>query len=111
MYQDANEEKPMTLNIEDAPSNEEISASKRDAKDRFRLWRQRLIYSGIGLLISVGANVPFSAGMPLHAWNTFGNALVLLTMALFLVFVYCAALWWGAWSLLRDLKKTYPYQS
>ena len=36
-----------------------------------------------------------------------GKYLVLLSMAMLLVFVYCNALWWGAWSQLREYEKAY----
>lgn len=99
----------MTLNIEDAPSNEEILASKRDASERVRLWRKRSIKSLIALFLSCAAVVPFSQGHYLYAyWDSFGKYLGILVMGVFFIAVYCTALWWSAWSLLRDLEKTYP---
>ena len=100
----------MALNIEDAPSNEEILASKRDARARVRLWKKRSAYSVIALLLSCAVVAPFSKGEPLQAYvEPFARILVYVSMALLLVAVYCVALWWGAWSLLRDLEKTYPF--
>jgi hypothetical protein len=97
----------MTLDIENAPSDEEIRAGKQIARARVRSWMKRSLYSGCALLLSIGADVPFADGMPLHAWNILATILFLLTMAIFLVTVYCVAMWWGSWTILRDLEKTY----
>ena len=99
-----NEEKQMTLDIEEAPSNEEITSAKRTARERIRVWQRRTFYSAIALLLGCATVVPFSDGMPLHAYGEpFGNIAVYLSMALLLVLVYCGALWWGAWCVFRYL--------
>ena len=98
----------MSLDIGDAPREDEIMALKQDARARLRTWMKRSVYSVIGLFLSCAAVVPFSDGQPLHAYaEPFGRIFVYLSMALLLLVVYCAALWWGAWSLLRDIEKTY----
>lgn len=99
----------MTLNIEDAPGNEEILALKQHARARVGLWKMRSLYFAIGFVFSSVAAAPFSNGEPLHARaGPFGRMLVYLSMALLLVAVCCVALWWGASSLLRDLETAYP---
>lgn len=98
----------MTLDIEDAPSNEEVASAERTARERIRTWRRLTLYSTIALVLSCATVVPFSDGEPLHAyWEPFGTIAVYFSMALFLVLVYCCALWWGAWSILRDLQRVY----
>jgi hypothetical protein len=98
----------MTLDIEGAPSQEEIAAVNEHGSNRIRQWKTRSFYAGISFLLSVGIDIPFSAGMPLHKhWNTVSGVLFLVTMASFLAAVYCSGLWWGAWSQLREFKKTY----
>ena len=96
------------LDIDDAPSQEEMAAVRQHAGMRVRRCRKKSLYAVIGLLLSIGLDVPFSAGMPLHRyWDKVSGVLFFVTMAAFLTAVYCFALWWGAWSQLRDLEKTY----
>jgi succinate dehydrogenase hydrophobic anchor subunit len=98
----------MTLDIENAPSDEEIRAGKQIARARVRSWMKRSLYAVIVLFLSCAAVSFFLYGHPLHAyWDSFGKYLILLSMALLLVAVYCVAMWWGSWTILRDLEKTY----
>jgi hypothetical protein len=93
---------------ENPPSEEEIEAVKQNAKERLRLWRKRALYSTGVFLLSCALPVPFQKGFPFHIyWESLGKYLVLLSMALLPVFVYCNGLWWGAWRALCDVKKTY----
>jgi hypothetical protein len=99
----------MTLDIEDAPNQEEIRAAREEARKRLSLWRKRASYSTASFFLSCALVYLFLAGQALHAyWMSVGRWLLLLSMAMLLVFVYCVALWWGAWTLFRDLEKTYP---
>ena len=93
---------------EESLRSEEVVAVKENARTRLKLWTRRAAYSGTSLLLSCGIVVPFLKGAPLHIyWDSFGKYLGILVMGAFLWFAYCAALWWGAWSLLRNVEKTY----
>jgi hypothetical protein len=87
-------------------SEDELVAVRLNAKKRLRLWRKRALYSWAALLLSCASVSPFLYGHPFHAyWEYFGKYLVLLSMALVLVCLYCTLLLWGAWTLTRDLEK------
>jgi hypothetical protein len=92
----------------EAPLSQEDLAAVRDyAQERIGLWKKRSVYSGIALFLSCALVAPFLYGHPLHAyWNSFGKYLVLLSMGLLVVFVYCAGLLGSAWMALRDVTKT-----
>ena len=96
----------MALFDEEPLSREEAAAVTENAKDRLRLWRKRAFFSGVGLLLSCGLVAPFLYGNPLHAyWESFGKYLLLVSMGMLLVFVYCGAMFLSAWSLLREARK------
>jgi Protein of unknown function (DUF2721) len=98
----------MTLDIEGAPNKEEIRATKEEVRKRLSLWRERALYSTASFFLSCALVYLFLAGQVLHGyWMSVGRWLLLLSMAMLLVCVYCVALWWGAWTLFRDLEKTY----
>jgi hypothetical protein len=89
-------------------SEEEIAEVKQNAKGWLSLWLKRLGYSGMAFFLSCSSVVPFLYGHSLHAhWETFGKYLVLLSMGLGIPFIYCFGMTLAAWSLLRDLEKTY----
>jgi hypothetical protein len=92
--------------MDDVLSAEEIEAVKQNARQRLSLWRRRGVYSTSALLLSCLLVYLFLEGSPLHAnWESFGKYLVLVSMALQLVFLYCKGLWWSASRALRDLEK------
>jgi hypothetical protein len=98
----------MTLDIENAPSEEEILDAKQDAKTYLSLWRKRALCSAVAFFLSCAFVHPFLAGQALHAhWESFGKYLLLLSMALLPAFACSVGLWWTAWKQLRDLEKTY----
>jgi uncharacterized RDD family membrane protein YckC len=87
-------------------SEKERSEVLQNATERLGVWRKRFVYSGLAFFFGCVAVVPFSAGHTLHDHaEPFGRLLVYLSMGLFLVFVYCGALFWGAWSSLRDSRR------
>lgn len=86
-------------------SPEELQEVKQNAEKRVVLWRERCLYSAAAFLLSCAFLYLFLAGSPLHRyWESFGRFFVLVSMAVYALFVYCAALWWGAWRALRDLQ-------
>jgi len=91
---------------EPPPTRDEIEAVKQNARKRLNLWRKRGLYSTAALLLSCFIVYLFLEGAPLHAyWESFGKYLLLLSMALLLVFLYCTLLWFAAWRALCDLNK------
>jgi hypothetical protein len=97
----------LIFGIADDPLSEGQSEEvRRYAKAVIGLWKKRSLYSGVGLFLSCASVAPFLYGHALHAhWNSIGKYLLLLSMGLLPVFVYCAAMWWNAWSALRDVTK------
>jgi hypothetical protein len=75
-------------------SLEEIKAVKQSAQERLGAWRRRGLYSTAALLLSCLFVYLFLEGSPLHAyWESFGKYLMLVSMALLPVFLYCAGSW------------------
>lgn len=92
---------------EERPDSEaELSEARRLARERLRLWGMRSLYAGVAFFLSCGAVSPFLYGQRLHIyWESAGRYLILLSMGLLVVLVYCVGLLWAAWSCLRDLEK------
>src|SRR5271168_5190176 len=89
---------------EDPLNDEEVGEVRQYANERIRLWKRRSVYSGLAFFLSCASVGPFLDGHSLHAyWQLFGKYLVLLSMGLLVVFVYCAAFWYNAWAALRDV--------
>jgi hypothetical protein len=97
------------LTIFDTPeplNDEEMVEVREYAGERIRLWRRRALYSTVALLLSSAFVYPFLEGHALHKyWELFGKYLVLVSMALLVVFVFCTGLFWSAWQALRDVEK------
>lgn len=87
-------------------SADEIEAVRQNARQRLALWKRRGIYSTVIFFVSCACVFPFLEGHFLHTyWDSFGKYLILVSLALLLVFVYCTSLWWGAWRALKDVEK------
>jgi hypothetical protein len=85
---------------------EELPELKRDAKERLRLWANRLIISGLAFVLSCSAVVPFLYGHSLHEhWDPFGKYLLFLPLVLLPPFIGCAILTFIAWIFLRSWEK------
>jgi hypothetical protein len=97
----------MTLFDSERPlSKEEMVEIRQYAGERIGLWRKRSIYSTVALLLSCASVYPFLEGHTLHQhWESLGKYLIFVSMALLVVWVYCAGLWWSAWQALRDVEK------
>jgi hypothetical protein len=90
----------------DPLTHEEIDAVKQNATDRLDVWRRRGIYATAAFLASCLFLYLFLEGSPLHAyWQLFGKYLLLISMMLLLIFVYCVGLWWAAWYARRHAEK------
>ena len=97
------------LMIFDTPeplNEEEMVEIRRQAGERIGLWRKRALYSTVALLLNCAFVYPFLEGHPLHKyWESFGKYLILVSMGLLVVFVFCTGLFWSAWQALRDVEK------
>jgi len=73
---------------------------------RLRRWKRGKMSLGIALAASCGAVIPFLCRYPLHdRWDAIGKRILLLTMGLFLAFMYAAGTTYTFWSYLRAIKK------
>jgi hypothetical protein len=87
-------------------NDEDLAAARENAGERVRMWRVRSICAVGVFLLSCALVAPFSKGGPLHEYaEPFGRVFVYLALGSFLALTYCAALLWGAWSALRDLRR------
>jgi hypothetical protein len=98
----------MTLSeyINEEPlSEEDVAEVRKVAKTRIKVCQRRAFYSIVALLLNCAVVYPFLEGHQYHNyWESFGKYLVLLSMALLVVSVYCVALFWSAWQALRDFE-------
>src|SRR5437660_1152971 len=86
------------------PSDEDPIAVKNNAFDRVRRCKKRFIASSVCFLLSCASVIPFSKGHSLYVYaEPVGRLLVYLSLAFFVVFLYCGLLWWGARSMYKDL--------
>ncbi len=68
--------------LDEPTSREELSAIRRNARERLRLWQKRVLYSIGALLLSCALVYLFLDGSPLHGyWDSFGKYLLLVAMA------------------------------
>jgi hypothetical protein len=72
---------------------------------KLRRWGFATLLSGVGLIASVAAAVPFLAGQALHhRWDPIGKNLVLLSMGLFLIFMFTGGITYTIWDYLRKMR-------
>jgi hypothetical protein len=94
------------FDAEPPPSAVEMAEVRQYAQTVIRLWRRRASYSTLALLLGCASVYPFLAGHSLHDhWNSIGRYLLLLSVGLFLAFVYICAMWYSAWQALRDVER------
>jgi hypothetical protein len=100
-------EVPILLDtIRERISDAELAELKQNATERLYLWKRRTLLSGTALAATCAPVVIFtregsslsSIGMALD------RPLILVSMGLLLVFVNCAALFWGARQALHDIE-------
>jgi hypothetical protein len=97
----------LTVLDSDGPlSDQEMLEVQQYAKERISLWRRRSIRSIVAFLLSCLGTYPFLQGHPLHEyWGAFGKYLVLVSMAMLVVFVFCTGFFYSAWRALREVEK------
>jgi Mn2+/Fe2+ NRAMP family transporter len=82
----------------------EVAEVKRYARGYQRLWVKRSIYSVVLLFLSCALVVPFSKGHSLHAHaEPFGRLLVVLSLGLLVLVLYCAFMAVMSWVSLREV--------
>jgi hypothetical protein len=83
----------------------EREAVERNARVRLEVWKKRALYSTVAFLLSCAIVYPFVDGRKISAQGeAVKQGLLLLSLGLLLVFLYCTLLLWGAWRSLRDLE-------
>jgi hypothetical protein len=102
----------MNKELEDRIRREALNEAREDEElearieESLRKWRLATILLGVGLAAGMVAVTPFLAGHPLHSrWDSVGKKILLVTMGLFLAFVYVAGTYLTFWKYLRDMKK------
>jgi hypothetical protein len=71
-----------------------------------RQWRRNTVRFGVALALSVVSVVPFLYGHALHNhWNSIGKYLVMLSMVLLMVFLFCVKKAFWFWYELREIRK------
>ena len=103
----ANERRLMIFDtVEDPLSEDELVATRQEAREVLRLWRMRAIYSTAAFVLSCASVTPFLYGHSLHAyWESLGKYLVLLSMGLLIPFGICTGIAINSWLYLRDVMK------
>jgi hypothetical protein len=92
-----------TTNVPD--SEEDLKEARENAKSRFRLWRKRSTYSIVALLLSFASVYPFVDGRQLSVHGeAVKQVLLLLSLGMLIVTLYCTLLLWGAWRIFRELE-------
>jgi uncharacterized RDD family membrane protein YckC len=85
---------------------EEFEEVLQNARERLRLWRGRALAAILVFILGCGFLYLFLPGAPLHRYFLSVRAFLFpLWMTIVIALVYYAAMWWGAWQALRDLKK------
>jgi hypothetical protein len=92
--------------------NEALEEARRDEEMEIRTARKlrklqrATVVLGILLVATVAAVPPFLKGHPFHdSWDSTGKYLVMLAMGLLPAFMLTAALTYGLWNYLRNIKK------
>ena len=77
-------------------------------EQRLRNWKRGTAVLGLGLVVGIAAVVPFLRGNPLHdQWDSLGKKILLLTMCLFVAFMYTSGITYTIWTYLRGMKQVH----
>jgi hypothetical protein len=94
------------LDIEDAPSQEEIREAHQDALASVERWRSRTIFAAGFWLLCCAIVYPFMAGHSLHAyWMTVRYLVFLPTLVAPLALTICAICWCASVSDVKSLHR------
>lgn len=96
-----------TYNLAAEPLGDDDLADVREiGQKEIKIRRRRAALSAIAFAVSVALVYLFSKGHMLHQyWDSVGQYLLLVSLALFLVSVLCTGLFYSAWQALRDVEK------
>jgi putative effector of murein hydrolase len=84
----------------------EDEEQEMQVEERLRKWMRATILLGIGLLVSVTTVVRFLYGHPLYKqWNSLGKNILLVSMVLFVGFMYAVWITYIYWWYWRGLKR------
>jgi uncharacterized membrane protein len=96
----------MVLDIENAPSQDEIREAIGDAIESIDRWRFRTFCAVAFWVFCCVVIYPFMAGHSLHAyWQSIKFLIFLPTLIAPVALTFCAISWWGARSDVRSLRK------
>lgn len=97
----------MALNIDEAPTADELRLIVKRSHSRIVLWRQRTRVFASATLLGILILLPFLDHGPLNRqFDPLGVVLVWVTLALLLLTVNCGAFWYYAWQFDRDVRRT-----
>src|ERR1051325_6321110 len=84
----------------------ESEKQERQIEAQLRKWKLGTALLGIAFAAACAGVVPFLAGHSLHEhWDPIGKKILLLSMGLFLPFVFVTAMCLIQWNYLRSIKK------
>ncbi len=87
--------------------NGEHRQMQREINERVKKWGRATCYLGLALVISVGSWFLFFPGQALHRlWETLGRALAVISLCIFLPWLYAAATTFNLWLYGANLRKT-----
>jgi uncharacterized membrane protein len=96
----------MVLDMENAPSQDEIREAIGDAIESIDRWRFRTFCAAAAWVLCCAAIYPFMAGHSLHVyWDSIKFLVFLPTLIAPVALIFCAISWWGASSDVRSMKK------
>jgi hypothetical protein len=91
---------------ETLPEDEEDRQTQREINERVKKWWRATCYLGLALFVSVGSWFFFFPGQALHRlWETVGRALAVISLCIFLPWLYAAATTFNLWLYGANLRK------
>ena len=96
-----------TYDLAAEPQGDDDLAEVREiGQKNIKVWRGRAALAAIAFAISVALVYLFSKGHMLHQyWNSVGQYLLVVSLALLVVLVLCTGLFYSAWQALREVEK------
>jgi cytochrome c biogenesis protein CcdA len=88
------------------PEDEEDRQTQREINERVKKWGRATCYLGLALVISAGSWSFFFPGQALHRlWETWGRALAVISLCIFLPWLYASATTFNLWMYGANLRK------